>query len=240
MHLFLASEGRPVACRVQCPFYHKAASFLSLLRPHGQLSFHSKVLFGTTVQVEFSTTLRCFCSGCFTSRTAWLAVGEVFSTAWLAVNEVVSGWLFVKSRAFGQCCSVSRGLLSSTACLSGQLLLLVQREEAIDLVAAAIKAGIFNDLGSGSNVDVCVITKVMLRCMRLHPCCNPWWTVGLLSGIVIGFEKSAGVYPQSAIVRILGARKPFGRESPSLLKITFFWEMFPKLFIDVPVTRRVR
>lgn len=30
--------------------------------------------------------------------------------------------------------------------------------EAIDLVAEAIKAGIFNDLGSGSNVDVCVIT----------------------------------------------------------------------------------
>ncbi|KZT57980.1 N-terminal nucleophile aminohydrolase [Calocera cornea HHB12733] len=33
------------------------------------------------------------------------------------------------------------------------------REEAIQLVAAAISAGIFNDLGSGSNVDVCVITK---------------------------------------------------------------------------------
>jgi len=31
--------------------------------------------------------------------------------------------------------------------------------EAIDLVAEAIKAGIFNDLGSGSNVDVCIITK---------------------------------------------------------------------------------
>ncbi|GBG31813.1 Proteasome subunit beta type-7 [Hondaea fermentalgiana] len=32
-------------------------------------------------------------------------------------------------------------------------------QEAIDLVAEAIKAGIFNDLGSGSNVDVCIITK---------------------------------------------------------------------------------
>ena len=29
----------------------------------------------------------------------------------------------------------------------------------MELVAAAISAGIFNDLGSGSNVDVCVITK---------------------------------------------------------------------------------
>lgn len=32
-------------------------------------------------------------------------------------------------------------------------------KEAVDLVDAAIQAGIFNDLGSGSNVDVCVIDK---------------------------------------------------------------------------------
>mmetsp|Transcript_112611 Transcript_112611/g.325370 ORF Transcript_112611/g.325370 Transcript_112611/m.325370 type:complete len:279 (+) Transcript_112611:75-911(+) len=32
-------------------------------------------------------------------------------------------------------------------------------EEGKALVAKAIRAGIFNDLGSGSNVDVCVITK---------------------------------------------------------------------------------
>ncbi|TNY21338.1 putative proteasome subunit, beta type, 7 [Rhodotorula diobovata] len=31
------------------------------------------------------------------------------------------------------------------------------RQEAIDVVSAAIEAGIWNDLGSGSNVDVCVI-----------------------------------------------------------------------------------
>ncbi|KAG8998373.1 proteasome core particle subunit beta 2 [Tulasnella sp. JGI-2019a] len=35
----------------------------------------------------------------------------------------------------------------------------MERQEAIDMVSAAISAGIFNDLGSGSNVDVCVITK---------------------------------------------------------------------------------
>lgn len=33
------------------------------------------------------------------------------------------------------------------------------------LVADAIKAGIFNDLGSGSNVDLCVITKVAASCL---------------------------------------------------------------------------
>ncbi|KDQ08370.1 hypothetical protein BOTBODRAFT_118705 [Botryobasidium botryosum FD-172 SS1] len=35
----------------------------------------------------------------------------------------------------------------------------MDRSSAIELVAAAISAGIFNDLGSGSNVDVCVITR---------------------------------------------------------------------------------
>eukprot|EP00897_Mesotaenium_endlicherianum_P005800 jgi/Mesen1/5248/ME000263S04356 len=33
------------------------------------------------------------------------------------------------------------------------------KEEAIELVASAIRAGIFNDLGSGSNVNICTITK---------------------------------------------------------------------------------
>jgi len=32
-------------------------------------------------------------------------------------------------------------------------------EEAIALVAKAIRSGIFNDLGSGSNVDLCVISE---------------------------------------------------------------------------------
>ena len=35
----------------------------------------------------------------------------------------------------------------------------LDEEAAKQLVARAIKAGIFNDLGSGSNVDLCVITK---------------------------------------------------------------------------------
>lgn len=36
----------------------------------------------------------------------------------------------------------------------------LQKDEGISLVVEAICSGIFNDLGSGSNVDVCVITKV--------------------------------------------------------------------------------
>ncbi|KAL8493480.1 hypothetical protein ACS0TY_024623 [Phlomoides rotata] len=36
----------------------------------------------------------------------------------------------------------------------------LSKDEGIKLVADAICSGIFNDLGSGSNVDICVITKV--------------------------------------------------------------------------------
>jgi 20S proteasome subunit beta 2 len=35
----------------------------------------------------------------------------------------------------------------------------MELEEAKQLVRDAIAAGVFNDLGSGSNVDLCVITK---------------------------------------------------------------------------------
>jgi 20S proteasome subunit beta 2 len=42
----------------------------------------------------------------------------------------------------------------------------LNRQEAIDLCSEAIKAGIFNDLGSGSNVDVCVITEEKAELLR--------------------------------------------------------------------------
>ncbi len=42
----------------------------------------------------------------------------------------------------------------------------LQKEDAIKLVQDAIEAGIFNDLGSGSNVDVCVITKGNVEYLR--------------------------------------------------------------------------
>jgi len=40
------------------------------------------------------------------------------------------------------------------------------REQAVSLCANAIEAGIWNDLGSGSNVDVCVITKDKTELLR--------------------------------------------------------------------------
>ncbi|KAI9359570.1 nucleophile aminohydrolase [Zopfochytrium polystomum] len=42
----------------------------------------------------------------------------------------------------------------------------LSRDEAVELVKDAIEAGIFNDLGSGSNVDVCVITKDNVEYLR--------------------------------------------------------------------------
>jgi 20S proteasome subunit beta 2 len=42
----------------------------------------------------------------------------------------------------------------------------LDREEAIKLASDAIQAGIFNDLGSGSNVDVCVITRDKTTLLR--------------------------------------------------------------------------
>ncbi|XP_056011674.1 proteasome subunit beta type-7-like [Ostrea edulis] len=42
----------------------------------------------------------------------------------------------------------------------------MEKEEAKKLVRDAIAAGIFNDLGSGSNVDVCVITKDKVEYLR--------------------------------------------------------------------------
>ena len=45
-------------------------------------------------------------------------------------------------------------------------ILFSQRQEALALVTSAISAGIFNDLGSGSNIDACVITASHTEMLR--------------------------------------------------------------------------
>lgn len=42
----------------------------------------------------------------------------------------------------------------------------MSKEDAIKLCVAAIEAGIYHDLGSGSNVDVCVITRSKVEMFR--------------------------------------------------------------------------
>ena len=48
----------------------------------------------------------------------------------------------------------------------------LSEEEGKELVADAIRAGIFNDLGSGSNVDLCVITKDKVEMLRPYHIAN--------------------------------------------------------------------
>ncbi|XP_075435599.1 proteasome subunit beta type-7 [Ascaphus truei] len=48
----------------------------------------------------------------------------------------------------------------------------MEEEEAKQLVRDAIASGIFNDLGSGSNIDLCVITKNNLDYIRPHDVAN--------------------------------------------------------------------
>ncbi|PON74656.1 Nucleophile aminohydrolase, N-terminal [Trema orientale] len=60
---------------------------------------------------------------------------------------------------------------------SGSLAAMAE-EEGIDLVCGAVRNGIFNDLCSGSNVDVCVIKKILLlqgnkEYLRNHQFPNP-------------------------------------------------------------------
>lgn len=43
-----------------------------------------------------------------------------------------------------------------------------KEDDAKRLVRDAIAAGIFNDLGSGSNIDLCVITKGKVDYIRPH------------------------------------------------------------------------
>merc|ERR1712150_109163 len=55
--------------------------------------------------------------------------------------------------------TMGSGSLAAMATFEDRFKPNMEREEAMKLVRDAIAAGIFNDLGSGSNVDLCVITK---------------------------------------------------------------------------------
>uniref|UniRef100_A0A0D9WDK0 Proteasome subunit beta n=1 Tax=Leersia perrieri TaxID=77586 RepID=A0A0D9WDK0_9ORYZ len=69
--------------------------------------------------------------------------------------------------------TMGSGSLAAMSVFESQYKEGLTREEGIQLVADAIRAGIFNDLGSGSNVDVCVITKGKTEYLRNHQLPNP-------------------------------------------------------------------
>jgi len=62
--------------------------------------------------------------------------------------------------------SMGSGSLAAMAVFEDRYRPDMEEEEAKQLVADAIRAGIFNDLGSGSNVDLCVITKDKAEMLR--------------------------------------------------------------------------
>lgn len=62
--------------------------------------------------------------------------------------------------------TMGSGSLAAMAVFEAKFRADMSREEGVELVSQAIEAGIFNDLGSGSNVDVCVITKDNVEYLR--------------------------------------------------------------------------
>lgn len=62
--------------------------------------------------------------------------------------------------------TMGSGSLAAMAVFEAHYRMDMNKQDAIQLVAEAIKAGIFNDLGSGSNVDVTVITKDGIEYLR--------------------------------------------------------------------------
>lgn len=64
--------------------------------------------------------------------------------------------------------SMGSGSLAAMGILENQWKPEMNKEEGCKLVRDAIAAGIFNDLGSGSNVDLCVITKGKVEYLRTY------------------------------------------------------------------------
>lgn len=64
--------------------------------------------------------------------------------------------------------TMGSGSLCAMSILESEYRSDLTHEEGIALVSKAIRAGIFNDLGSGGNVDVCVITKDGGKILRNH------------------------------------------------------------------------
>ena len=62
--------------------------------------------------------------------------------------------------------TMGSGSLAAMSVFETQWKQKMTRDEAVKLASDAIQAGIFNDLGSGSNVDVCVITAEKTTLMR--------------------------------------------------------------------------
>jgi len=68
--------------------------------------------------------------------------------------------------------AMGSGSLAAMAVFEDRFKPNMTRAEAMQLVRDAIAGGIFNDLGSGSNVDLCIITKDKVDYIRPHEIAN--------------------------------------------------------------------
>lgn len=77
----------------------------------------------------------------------------------------------------------------------------IKLEDGKKLVRDAIAAGIFNDLGSGSNIDLCIITKQDVQYLRPYDEANlkgkrylfplwPWFDSILIAFLIWYFSKN--------------------------------------------------
>lgn len=81
---------------------------------------------------------------------------------WISGDEAVSdGWQVFPHGSTDSLpyATMGSGSLNAMAVFEASYEEDLSKDAAISLVARAIRSGIFNDLGSGSNVDICVITK---------------------------------------------------------------------------------
>lgn len=69
-------------------------------------------------------------------------------------------------------CTMGSGSLAAISIFEAKFKDNLELNDAKNLVIEAVEAGIFHDLGSGSNVDVCVITKDHTDYLRNIKCHN--------------------------------------------------------------------
>lgn len=62
--------------------------------------------------------------------------------------------------------TMGSGFLGATSILETRYKYNMELEEAKEVVVAAVEAGIYHDLGSGSNVDICVLTRSGINYQR--------------------------------------------------------------------------
>ncbi|KAI0259479.1 nucleophile aminohydrolase [Gloeopeniophorella convolvens] len=124
----------------------------------------------TTAQIHYiSESIRCCGAG--TARTPSFNI-ELHALSTGRKPRVVTAMTMLKQRLFQHQGQIGAALVLGGVDATGAHLFTIHphgstdNSHALQLVVAAISAGIFNDLGSGSNVDACVITASNTEMLR--------------------------------------------------------------------------